>query len=371
MDDLRQIKQLLDAPPPAPASVAQARTRLSAAYRVPEDAPQRRAVSPRWALAGAAVLVAAAVATAVGVTAGARPARPPSVGAGASTPGIQTPRDILLAAATSAEQATIGRYWLVQTIGVYGPFRVGTAPDQYNLVRRELSEKWLAHDPHDRSWFGSRMLGFRPRDAADQQAWRNAGSPDHWDVPADTTSGTVHWTIAPGKAQLAPVDAAPYLPGLGGLSGAQVQQLPTDPAALRGWLLARIASTPNPPVDDQGRNLALFSTLSQLLLDVPAPPKVRAAAFEVLAAIPGIRSLGQVADAEGRPGLGIELSGQYRDGIVDRHELIIDPGTHLILAQIYSARQSGQQASRPVKEANVVVVKAEWTDQTPVAPSIS
>lgn len=100
------------------------------------------------------------------------------------------------------------------------------------------------------------------------------------------------------------------------------------------------------------------------LLDVPAPPEVRAAAFTVLAEIPGVRSMGKVKDADGRLGLRIELTHTSGD-VVEHHQLILDSASHQILSSRYSATVIGQQGTRPIKEQKTVSVQAAWTDQKP------
>ena len=84
-------------------------------------------------------------------------------------------------------------------------------------------------NPNDKSWEGLRVLGFRPRSEADQQAWRKAGSPTQWNITTDSVAGSQRLTMEPGKGELHPINAATsYLPDLGGFDLAQVQQLPTD-----------------------------------------------------------------------------------------------------------------------------------------------
>jgi hypothetical protein len=279
--------------------------------------------------------------------------------------------DILLAAASRAERApaTTGRFWHVRTMGVVGPDRVGTAPNQYDLVSRYLSETWMARNPADRNWEGDLLLGYHPRSAADQRAWRAAGSPDHWDIATDSVSGTRRLTAAPSAPHFAPYDqTVPFLDDLGGFDVAGLNALPRDPAQLRALLAARIASHLGQRAGSPEGNLILFIRLSDLLLQTPAPPKVRAAAFTAIAAIPGVRSTGTVTDADGRSGLGIELN-RTTGGVKELNKIVIDPSTYLVLGQDYVASLAGRSGGRPLKEGNSVVVTAEWTDRTPTAPT--
>jgi hypothetical protein len=203
-------------------------------------------------------------------------------------------------------------------------------------------------------------VGYQPRAAADEQAWRAAGSPNQWTVPG---SGTP-LVNAPGKPRLTPVDAGVrYLPDLGGFDLAQLRLLPADPARLRTLFEERIAGQGLPP-GSENSGIRLFGTMTQLLVTVPAPGPLRAAALTVLAGLPGVRDAGDVTDAQGRAGTGVELR-RSSGGVTESHRLVIDPTTHRILAEDYVAEQDGQ----PLKEHHVVVLASEWTDQRPVPPA--
>jgi hypothetical protein len=106
-----------------------------------------------------------------------------------------------------------------------------------------------------------------------------------------------------------------------------------------------------------------FSLLGRMLLDTPAEPKVRAAAFRILADLPGVRGLGTVRDDSGRSGQGVEFTdGTYTE------RLIIDTATHLILANKVSSGPKG--TATPAKEGNTLVLTAEWSDAAPQVPSV-
>ena len=368
MDDLRMIRETLTAEPPSARATVQARNRLTAAIATPR--PARGRWSRRLALGGAATL-AGAVALALLVGSPAHRTTP------TPTPTARNPvdlsaRGILLAAATqAASEGETGRYWHVQTVGVFGPYQVGTAPHRYDIVDRTVEERWIARDPAQASWNGRRDLGFSPRDDADRQAWREAGSPKYWDQAADTTTGTIRRSMTPGKGELIRLDSSTYLEDLGGFDRDQVDRLPSDPAKLRALFVARIAAREGGfPAGSDGSYSVLYGAMCQLLLDVPAPPAVRAAAFTVLAGIPGMRSTGTTKDDEGRTGIGIELAHTYT-GLKDTRQLIVDPTTHLILASNYVAYLTGKGKTRPIKEGHAVILKAEWTDEQPKAPTIS
>lgn len=368
MDELHLIRETLNPPSPSARATVQARNRLTSAINASQSAsthhhPSR---SLRWALGSAAVFVGIA---AVVLATAAMPPKHSTPGIAAQTPGDPAAHMILLAAANRAESQTTGEYWHVESIAVTGPYKVGAPPNQYNLVKRSVTANWIPQNPQEVSWIGSRDLGYRPYTEADQQAWQRAGSPKQWDVSADdSATGSRRLTMTAGKAHLHPADApATYLQDLGGFDLAQIQQLPPDPAKLRALLLTRITAA-GFTAQSWGSNSILFSSLAQLLLDAPAPPSVRAAAFTVLAGIPGVHSTGAVKDADGRPGLGIELAHASRDRIVEYHQLILDPATDVIMASNDSA-SGGEHGTTPIKNRDVVIVTAGWTDQKPEPPT--
>jgi hypothetical protein len=357
MDELRTIREVLDGEPPSESSTSRARNRLILEIQAPTRSPQRS--SRRWSLAAATAMAGAMVIIAafVLVRSPADQVRPAPSGAA-----DVSPHDILLAAAQrAATGAETGRYWHVRSLSLGGPIRVGIPPNQYYLLRRAVTELWFSRDPADRSWNGHRALGYQPRAAADEQAWRAAGSPKRWTLP----SAGEPLVDAPGEASLEPDDSsATYLPDIGGVGLAQVRQLPTDPARLRALFEERIARDGLPP-GSENSGIRLFGVMTQLLVTVPAPAQVRAAALMVLASVPGMHSIGEVTDAQGRTGVGVELRRSGGD-ISEVHRLVIDPTTHLILARDYVA----QHGAQPVKESHVVVLVSEWTDRQPEPPAI-
>jgi hypothetical protein len=287
-------------------------------------------------------------------------------------------RDILLAAATRAEQAPAetGKYWHVKTLDVYGPQRFGTGGDAYWMLHRTVNESWDASSPTEDSWTGRRELGMRPATAADEQAWRAAGAPTEWTL--DTGGpGKLVLSTQPGEGTLrrdimascraCPTTAAAprYLEDLGPLSLEQVRQLPDERGALRAWVSSRIQTEMGYAAGSTMNDQLLFGFLSRMLLDTPAPPKVRAAAFRILADIPGVRSLGTVEDESGRSGQGVEF--RFHDAITTER-LIVDPSTHRLLGKKTSSTPKGSKV--PGKQSSTVVLTAQWSDAAPQPPTL-
>ncbi|MEU4378925.1 CU044_5270 family protein [Micromonospora echinofusca] len=331
----------------------------------------------RWSLLGTGLAgVAAAGVLAVSVVAAPQAARteiPPSAGGhpGAVDSGgtvSLTARDILLAAANRAERAPAetGRYWHVETLDVHGPVPVGTGADRYSLLRSRINASWDAGDPRVASWYGHRELGSRPRGAEDERAWRAAGSPTEWTLAVDGPTKLVLST-RPGEGRLDREPGAPrYLEDLGRLTLKQVRQLPDEPGALRAWVTERIRTGRDAgyPAGSAESDSLLFGHLSRLLLDTPAPPKVRAAAFRILADIPGVRSLGVVQDVRGRSGQGVEFRSGPRT-----ERLIVDTSTHRLLASTVVSIPKGAAAPGD-KERSTLVLTADWSDAAPQAPAL-
>lgn len=333
------------------------------------EPPRRRTVKVvgrpvlRWSVLGSglvgAVATAVLVVSAISSPQGPRTGTAPVTGGGPAAAG--SARDILLAAATRAEQAPAetGRYWHVKTLDVHGPMRVGAAPDGYWLLRRSLNESWDASDPREASWTGFRNIGVRPRSGADERAWRAAGSPTEWTLDTDRPNKLVLST-QPDEGRLdRDPDPPRYLEDLGPLSQQQLRALPEEPEALRTWVTSRLRRMGNAADGGAENNRLLFGFLGRMLLDTPAPPKVRAAAFRILADIPGVR----VLDDSGDIGQGVEFS----DGVTIER-LIVDESTHRLLGRTTTSSPNGGRT--PGKESSTLVLIAEWSDAAPQVPTL-
>ncbi|WP_066952873.1 CU044_5270 family protein [Streptomyces lushanensis] len=110
----------------------------------------------------------------------------------------------------------------------------------------------------------------------------------------------------------------------------ELAELPTDPQALRTRLLS--GST------DGDR--ALYNGIVSLLTTAPSGPHLRAALFEILAGMDGVRLLGPVKDSEGRRGTAVEWQGPSM-----HHVLIVDPAGSTVLEH----REKGHGALRDAR----------------------
>jgi hypothetical protein len=142
------------------------------------------------------------------------------------------------------------------------------------------------------------------------------------------------------------------LGGEKGVSLAQILALPTTPAALRTRLLkdksARAAGA-----DDTSY---LVQMTAGLLLQTPAPPKVRGAALRLLAGLPGAEIQRNVADLQGRKGTAVTFS--FPDALVTI-QLIIDPVSGKLLSIGHTGGKNGGD----------VVLASGWTNEKPGVPA--
>ncbi|MGI5339840.1 CU044_5270 family protein [Streptomyces sp. CA-181903] len=99
-----------------------------------------------------------------------------------------------------------------------------------------------------------------------------------------------------------------------------LDKLPTDREALRKRLTTKVPGMGDPSPE------GLFNGIEELLARSPAPPRLRAALYDLLPGIPGVRAAGTVRDDSGRTGTAFDYTGDDR-----RTRLVIDPRTHRVL----------------------------------------
>ncbi|GAA4257276.1 CU044_5270 family protein [Dactylosporangium darangshiense] len=293
-----------------------------------------RARRPRGLALGAATaaVAAAGVALAVLTTGGENPTQPvpPPPVAGSSAAPIG---NLLLLAAERAlaEPPATGRYWRTQT--ETGETRHLAA---YDVTIRMAMDDWRAAAGGGVSV--GRYLGADP---VDEAAWRAAGAPTSW------RDGDVTIEKAPGGqfTRALPANAGFMLAGRP-VTAADLAGLPTEAGALRGELVRRYGEK------------SLFDAAEQLVLDLPAPPAVRAAAFRVLAGIDGVAVAGPATDRSGRTGTAVVYRRQGDAGWSETR-LIIDPQTGRALAE--ESWHEGKMLGY------TLVVSAGWTDENPPA----
>ncbi|MFC5187474.1 CU044_5270 family protein [Actinomadura harenae] len=337
MDELEMIATMLDEPPTAESEAA-VRRRLLSGTSEPEP-PKRRAQRRPilWSGFGLAA-TAAAVTGAVVLSSGTTP-RAPDAGHGPEAVQPMSAKTVLLTAAEHAETApATGQYWHVLRIQSNAFYN---ERGDYWMLGQQLIGQWSQRD--GRSWTGFRGLGAVPMTPKDAPAFKRAGSPD----PAPISPALMKDT---GTKTFSVCDAA--------MTFKQVQALPATPGALKNALkraIPRKHPTAGGTADEVVKNC-----VSDLLSSVPAPPKVRAAAYRMLATMPGVTSMGQVTDERGRKGFGLRV--RVMPEVTDT--VIIDPDSSLVLSTTRTL------PNVPGKVQKELYLQADWTNSPPSIPSL-
>ncbi|WP_219501578.1 CU044_5270 family protein [Nonomuraea ceibae] len=343
MDDLSAVRELLAPPGPSRETVARGRDRLLteiARDRPPRgahDRPARKRVrAARWATFGLGLASAGAAVAVVLSSAPPVEAPPPDA------------RTVLLAAATSAaRQPAEGAWWGNKLIrGV----RFRDPGDRYTLEQTAAEETWLPTgkmtDPH---WLVLRYLGVRPATPEDEAAWRADGSPTRWSYPYGNGGGlggdSYEVEAAPGEARSFEQEDVDWRLLTAGRPLTRMAELPATPEGLRALL---------GPGDRE-----LMTNLGSFVLEMPVPAGTRAAAYRLMASLPGVTAQGRVTDALGRTGEAIA----YRDPADgSARRLIVDDATGAPLA-LETLAPSGE-----LKQFTAVA-ESVWADRRPDLPN--
>jgi hypothetical protein len=153
---------------------------------------------------------------------------------------------------------------------------------------------------------------------ADEAAWMAAGSPDlRGDPISDTRFGPTPPGAEPGAPQ----------PWPGSLHYEDLDALPTDADSLRAVIDARAAAGGG--ANDYQR----FTVVADLLRETVGTPDLRAALYRVAAGLGGVELIGSVTDRAGRTGTAVAMTGNPSGVGLERHTLIFDPETSMLLAE--------------------------------------
>ena len=306
-----------------------------------DDAPDRPVPSfpltiseaPAPARLGRRLILAAAVPAVVAAVAVVYVESKPTVAP--LPPPAATARRILLTAAehtTTASPSATGSFWVTRQ-ELHHLYDVGG----YSVVGRTELETWFGLRPGSGVISVSRSLGAAPATDADRAAWRAAGSPAKWTLPGPAGQRGRELSAAPS-----PRDVSVNPDGGFGIAGtpltyAQVQALPTDPAKLKAYLIARDTAAGHDGTwtpDQLARWYVemLFTQSWELLAQLPVSPATRAATYRMLADLPGLTTENNVHDATGRPGAAIGYTYRVDDRTVPTR-LIIDPESGALLSR--------------------------------------
>ncbi|MFG2020900.1 CU044_5270 family protein [Actinomadura geliboluensis] len=337
MDEFQMIATMLDEPP-TPETEAAVRHQVLNGMRGAQRPARRVWRRPAlWSGFGLAATAAAVTGTVV-LSSGTTP-RAPDPGHGPAAVQPMSAKTVLLTAAEHAETAPAGgKYWHVLRVQSSAFWN---EKEDYWSYGRQLIGQWSR--PDGRSWTGTRGLDPVPMSPKDAAPFRRAGSPDPNPIrpTLDKDTGTKTFLVCDR-----------------GMTFKQVQALPTDPGELRSALkraIPRDHPTAGGTPDEVVKNCA-----TDLLSSVPVPPKVRAATYRMLAAMPGVTAVGAVTDERGRKGVGLHV--RVMREVADT--LVIDPESSFVLSL------SRTTANVPGEVDKTLYLQAGWTDSAPRIPTL-
>lgn len=198
---------------------------------------------------------------------------------------------------------------------------------------------------------------------------RSDGSPQAWPGVLPTGGDT-----AKAGPWVAYREMTGYPSAFNDGSLAQLAALPTTADGLRAFFLAHQGGATNPRPGGTA-NEWVADAATYMLATEPVPPAVRAAAYELLAGLPGVRNAGPATDPLGRLGTAVVLPvrtlgffatwyNQVASGTV--FEVIIDPGSGQLLAVERVLARRGPAGLRKGAVVDWTAVKsAGWTDHAP------
>ncbi|MEV4495772.1 CU044_5270 family protein [Micromonospora arborensis] len=283
-----------------------------------------------------------------------------------------TASEILLTAAerSSEDASGTGRYLVVRAESG-SVLTVSSGTSTYEMTTRSSDESWLSRSGREPNRVISQNLGMTPLTPADAAAWRAAGSPEQVMVGKPLPTGEFGpgspISISGGPRRSSSSDGAGiYAFGTANISVRDLEKLPTDPATLRTALLRHFdGGGGDLPTD---REQWLLSVASSLIADIPVSGPVRAAAFRLIATLPGVRSLGEVADQRGRTGQGFAFtSGSAATGSVE-HRFVVDAATGRALGEESRVLRPAGTTARLEPGSLLgysVVLEQKTTDETP------
>ena len=319
MDELDLLRSVLTKPGPSEDMVSRHRRELQQLIRHQSRA---RSGQRRWWMAGIGLTTAVAAGAVTAVLVMAPGSVHTRTGAtkrstamthhpAAKNQAKQTVQQILLTAAASAERAPAGS-------GIYWYVRVRWASGGTNKLY--LSESWTRRD--GQTWIRNQKTGERPF-----------------------------------KLPRSPGTLGPFFLGGRELTFGQLQKLPAHPRALTRWIVNNASrhggKTGGPSPSNARTRQDIFDSLTSLLSELPAAPRVRATAFRSLASLPGVTSLGPVG---GGQGVRFTLLGG------ERATLIIDPSTGQIRATNFFVDNQGAEYWQQIPNATIT---GRWTDTLP------
>jgi hypothetical protein len=211
-----------------------------------------------------------------------------------------------------------GGYVYYKTLSVFANQDATDRSPWWVYYARSIEERWTAPDGSGRVY--GKHLPPKFATAQDKARWRAAGSPP---LGFESAHGSGSRLFKPGE------QSGVFTRGLLGLEP-RSKPLPTDPVKL-----ARLFNETNIYSSRQESNsAAAFKYATIILTYAGASPKLRAAVYEVVSHLRGVRLIGRVRDPAGRIGTGVSVVSDYlTHGVKERYTLIFDTDTSKFLAR--------------------------------------
>lgn len=144
-------------------------------------------------------------------------------------------------------------------------------------------------------------------------------------------------------------------------------RLPADPDNLKDWLkrAGQVSRVPSGSLDGW-----VTSSLQEIRYSVPASKEVRAAAYQALLTMPGVRAAGAAKDTLGRSGTAvlIRTSEDKKSKSSATNRLIVDTGRMVLLSRDQTVTLDGKEVGG--KTYNETLVEVGWTNSAPAVPAL-
>ncbi|MFF3558543.1 CU044_5270 family protein [Streptomyces sp. NPDC002574] len=285
----------------------------------------------------------------------------------------------LLSAARKAETSVAeGTYWQTTTRSEH--LDVTEAKGRIFAVRSTSTDEWSVGV---RPGTGSLMVtgldaATGPRTAADAARWHAAGSPRSIEVKVSKANGPGRFgvTMGTGRRPLVlrtNVDDKIYAVGPNNVTYKDLRALPSTSGELRRYL-ERLYARDNGADTGTGNRSAWMLRQAADLVTMPVKPGVRAAAYRVMAGLPGVRVTGSVTDPLGREGVGVDFPVTYRTALgTTRQRLVVDPSTGAMLSdEVVLVEPSAQAKTAGLRAGTTVnysaTTRMSWGERQITVP---
>lgn len=168
--------------------------------------------------------------------------------------------------------------------------------------------------------------------------------------------GTLGYTMGTRRPMVMRTDADDKIYALGpqNITYQDLRELPSDSGKLYREL-ERLYAQDSGADTGVGRTAYVLRQAANLIT-MPVEPAVRAAAYRVMAELPGVRGLGRVTDPLGREGVGFTFPGTPSTplGTVEQR-LVVDPSSGEMLAELSVLVEPSARAEKAGLDAGTTV----------------